>query len=251
MAYSKTKTDTYLQESMNDSWNPFDRIIENPEYPLARIYRRSFWSSIADTFDVIVGNHYRYGEDQKTHAGFLDLLIFPLLSQWLMQIARPRYKLIKQAPREWEKIVNGYVIIEIPGTMPLPICILAGTCAYILEGIRGILGVALTLLVLPIVAFVQTLTLYKANTLKNSAKKVEINDECHGTRTLEESLKKKFMNLDDISIDESAKKIKGLRYIIGEGSKFESGFTLFSDPKNKNQSVEAFKELNIGAKVFR
>lgn len=253
------ETNSYFQESMNDSWNPFDRIIENPDYPLARIYRRSFWANIGDTYDVIVGNHYRdrsHVGDPKTHAGFLDLLIFPLLSQWLMQIAFPEYTLIKQSPDEWnrtkwfdEKKTSGEVVTDIPGTMPLPIRILAGIFAYLLEGIRGILGAALTLLVLPIVAFVQAVTWYKASTLKALAEGLEVH--CGWNRVILRDLLKGGMDLNDISMDEDEKKNPS-RYVVDQYGKRERGFTLFA-PANEQQiqSAEAFKELNVGAQVFR
>ncbi len=43
---------------MIDSLNPLDRVIEHPEYPMARIYREGFWTGVADTFHVLMGNHY-------------------------------------------------------------------------------------------------------------------------------------------------------------------------------------------------
>lgn len=52
-------------------------------------------------------------------------------------------------------------------------------------------------------------------------------------------------------IDEEKK--EKTRYVVDQDGKFDCGFTLFPPAKDKQQiqSAEAFKELNIGAKVFR
>jgi hypothetical protein len=60
-----------------DEINPLKEVIEHPDYPLARIYRTSFWRGIKDTYDVLMGEHYSF----KGRKGVLDLLIFPLISR--------------------------------------------------------------------------------------------------------------------------------------------------------------------------
>jgi hypothetical protein len=260
---------------MNDSRNPFDRVIENPEYPFARIYRESFWQGIADAYDVIVGNHYRtsYGED--THTGVLDILVFPLLSQQLMKVAFPTLKYKGEPPKEYEKTINvgktkngssGYVTHEIPGTAPMPVRIVAGFFACVLEAPRAILGGLLTLCSLPIVATVHAVSSYKANKLRNEAKDLKVIESRKSYTSLGSTTKKLvdllrnditkvsgevvsfYDNLTDISVD-----AKNATYAIAGDGKFGREFTIPEQTSDttQSQSLNAFKELNIGGRRFR
>lgn len=255
------------EADMNDSLNPFDRITENPKYPFARIYRESFWQGIADTYDVIVGNHYRTSYyDEDTHVGVLDILIFPLLSQQLMKVAFPTLKYKGEPPKEYEsRSSSGYVSYEIPGTAPMPIRIIAGAAACILEIPRAILGGLLTLFCLPIVATVHAITAYKANKLKSEVKNLKVAESNKSytnpssTKTLGDLLRNDitkssgkvvslYDNLTDISAD-----AKENTYTIDKNGKFDRQFTLLTQTADTTQiqSLNAFKELNIGKKRIR
>jgi hypothetical protein len=247
----------YLESSMNDSLNPFDIINENPKYPLARLYRRSVLTGIADTYEILVGNHYRDTRSEETHCGFLDMLIFPLLSQWLMRIAFPDLTLIKEAPKEWKKTevlgktakgTSVHTYNEIPGTMPLPIRILAGTFAFLLEVPRGFLGIALTLVLSPVVAVVHAALFFKANQLKNEVNQLQVvpDGEIEPLQ-LKEFLKQGHCDLNKITVDEEGNYI---RDYIGKG---ECSFRFFENANGdqEKQGLEARDQLNIGGKKFR
>jgi hypothetical protein len=136
-----------------DSWNPLDAFIETYEYPLARIYRDGFWAGIADTYSFFVGNHYDYFTTGKRCKGILDILIFPLLSQWLMGLTSN---------------ANHNTLLRI----------IAGIPAVLLEIPRGLLGGLLTVIASPIVAIVHAVIANKARQLKK-----QINDLCIGVET--------------------------------------------------------------------
>ncbi|MBA2648448.1 MAG: hypothetical protein H0U75_02410 [Legionella sp.] len=125
-------------EELHDSINPFDEIIEHSEYPLARIYRQEFFDGIIDTYDVFMGEHYNLKKGRK---GILDLLIFPLFARLLIieALNTRQYKLIR---------------------------IIAAIIGAPLEIARGVLGVALTLVVSPLVAVVHFLAFFKAQSYK-------------------------------------------------------------------------------------
>ncbi len=192
------KSDSYTNSENNEedlmiaSFNPLDRVIENPKYPLARIYRKSFWTGISDTFDVLVGNHYpahdhSVYEQEKTHLGVLDILLFPLFAQWLMRIAYPELKGQKPIDEEFNSNVKNEFDkdntkeYKYPDTMPMPIRILAGAIAYLLEVPRILLGSLLTLVLIPIVAFVHAALFYKSHSLKNEAKNLQINSSLYSS----------------------------------------------------------------------
>lgn len=247
----------FFEESMNDSLNPFDSILENPEYPLARIYRESFWTSIGDTYDVIVGNHYRGSmyKPEPTHLGFLDILIFPLIAQWLMKIAFPEKKAIKEIPDKQKD--------EVLSSIPLPIRILAGGLAGLLEGLRGTVGILLTLAVLPIVTLVHIFMSFKANSLKEQVKNLKVESEKLGKYDQRKDGYLRYEETESLGsslsrrCSLSSNELAGIRYspgenkyIINKGGMFEWSFTFFKS-KNKSEVVEAFNELNIGAKRVR
>src|SRR5947208_2205938 len=74
----------YTGEPMIDSLNPFCVVVEDSQYPLARIARQSFWDGMFDTYGVFVGNHYDLLQTKKTYKGFLDIFIFPSISRRAM-----------------------------------------------------------------------------------------------------------------------------------------------------------------------
>lgn len=143
------KSHALYGKDMIDSLNPFDAIVENREYPLARIYRTSLWTGISDTYDVIVGDHYDNGLRGTGRKGLLDLLIFPLVGRWLMGISNNP---------------NNNLALRI----------IAGIPAYLLEIPRFILGTALTIPAIPFVALVHAVTAYKSYKLKQAAEKLPI-----------------------------------------------------------------------------
>ena len=63
------------------SFNPLRIVIENPQYPLARIYRESFWTGLSDTYNVLLGHDE---EGKWLHPGVLDVLGYPLLARFLL-----------------------------------------------------------------------------------------------------------------------------------------------------------------------
>ena len=121
------------------SLNPFKGVIESSAYPMAKIYREGFWMGIADTYNVITGNHYTNSVDSFTGNkyvytyGVLDILIFPLIARALITWGEGRGK-------------DGH-----HQSFGSSLC---GSLGMILELPRFILGAALTLALSPIVALV-------------------------------------------------------------------------------------------------
>lgn len=237
----------YLEKSMNDSINPFDTILENPKYPLARIYRKSFWAGIGDTYDVLAGNHFRNTPGERTHWGILDLLIFPLVSQWLWRIACPSLQLTDYPSRTNDTL---------PGTLPLFFRVVAGIAGVLLETVRTILAISLTILFLPFIALVHVFTASKAKELRNSALNVNIslinrnNEKQEILTSLDNLLNSRIssrLGLDDI-ITTSEKN----KYMLDPMGKCETNFRLFKpgDDSKAIEAIEAFDALNIGAARF-
>lgn len=146
---SVEKEHAFYGKDMVDSLNPFDAVVENKQYPLARIYRTSILTGISDTYDVIVGDHYDNELRGSGRKGLLDFLIFPLVGRWLMGISNNP---------------NNNLALRIVTGIP----------AYLLEVPRFILGAALTIPAIPIVALVHAITAYKSYKLKQAAEKLPI-----------------------------------------------------------------------------
>jgi hypothetical protein len=89
---------------MPSSFNPFCRVVESKEVTSSRIYRRTLWEKIQDTFFVIAGNRGFWGDDVSKndrgnviHSGILDYLTFqvtPMINEvtrwsWLNVFKKP------------------------------------------------------------------------------------------------------------------------------------------------------------------
>lgn len=146
--------DLLLGTEIEDSLNPFDDIIEDPAYPMARIYREDFWTALSDTYNVLVGKHFDIHLTGWGRKGILDVLIFPIIGRHLI----------------------GYSANQNSNFILAPI---AKTIGYMLEIPRHILGVGLTLALSPIVAITHLFTRPKANKLKKEVENLPIIELTH------------------------------------------------------------------------
>jgi hypothetical protein len=226
-----------------DSLNPFDAIIENRKHPFARIIRESFLVGIADTYEVLVGNHYDIYLTGKGRKGVLDILIVPLIGRWLMGIAfNPRY-----------------------GT---PVRVLAGIPAFILEILRGLLGSFLTLCFSPVVAVVHLVLAIPAYLLRRKAEELEIEmidrqeqdiEQTQNTTTkLSSLLEREELELCDIryvKLEPSEAQPNDTQAVYELSCQYLFGRTSGRHFKPKvnsehDESFQAFQELNIGGRRF-
>ncbi|MCE3237850.1 MAG: hypothetical protein K0R24_831 [Gammaproteobacteria bacterium] len=131
-------------QEMIDSLTPWDPVIEHPEYPLARIYRESFWTGIKDTFNVLVGNHHDIGWSGKSRKGVLDLLIFPVIGRRLMRFT--------------DNNLEDHMFLSL----------MVGSIGIIFEMSRIMLGGLLTLALTPVVAIVHAWAYFENKKLKEN-----------------------------------------------------------------------------------
>ncbi len=125
--YSLAHNSAFQGQEMIDFLNPLGRVIEHSEYPMARIYRKSLWTGIKDTYHVLMGNHYDLFLTGNGRKGVLDLLIFPVISRRLIGFAYSNEHHIS-------------------------ISVAAAIIGYALEVPRGLLGISLTFVLTPFVA---------------------------------------------------------------------------------------------------
>ena len=136
------KDDLSYGVQIQDSFSPFDALIEDPAYPMAKIYREGI--RMVDIYNFLVGDHYDSKNTGRGYWGILDyaLLGLPLIGRRLVGL--------RLNVRETTKV-----------TIPL-FC-----TGLLLELPRIILGGILTLAsVLPVKALVNGLTYSKASKLK-------------------------------------------------------------------------------------
>jgi hypothetical protein len=133
-----------------DVLNPFDLLIEDSSYPLARIYRKGFWQGIADTYNILIGKHYDVNLSGHGRKGLLDVLIFPVIAR--------RLSYMSYAYDDSRPFNKGSLLWRIP----------LGVVGGILEIARGALAVGLTLACSPLVAIVQGVAYFKAKKLREN-----------------------------------------------------------------------------------
>jgi len=138
-----------LGSKIIDSLNPFEGIIESSAYPLARIYRTTFWVGIKDTYKIIVGAPYK--------KGMLDFLIVPALAR----------RLVVYCDRSNSADSNLIWIFK-------PFGLFVGKT---LEIPRLFIGITLTGLASHVVALVHGLSHFNAKKMKNKMNEVGINEE--------------------------------------------------------------------------
>lgn len=136
-------------KEMIDSLNPLDRFIESSNYPMARLYRTSFWNGVADTFHILVGNHFDEALSGSGRKGVLDILVFPTIGRRLLgYVANP----------------DGNGLLRI----------ISGLFGILLEIPRVILGILLTAVLTPIVGLVHLFSYFRAKKLKHQVNNLKI-----------------------------------------------------------------------------
>jgi hypothetical protein len=211
-----------------DSLNPFDSIIENPRYPLARIYRKNVFSGIADTFKVLVGSHYK----GHRYVGVLDycLLLTPLIGKSMINYARDSENFF---------VLRGF----------------AGFFGAILEMPRLFIGSLLTISLIPIVVAVHSIAFYKANKLKNAAGKLKggiATDRIMNGLTIPDAENRATTTLASFLNGSSCDGLVESRYNIYEFKSNCKAGLFKATPDNtreQQEATEACKELNIGGYV--
>lgn len=138
--YSLAGARSFQGTEMIDSLNPFDVIIEDPEYPLAKIYRESAWTGIMDVWEILMGDHYDLYLTGHGRKGVLDLLIFPVIGRRLV----------------------GYSFEQTSNPI---LSFFARIVGYLLEIPRGILAGVLTFALSPIVGVVHLFAYFTAKRL--------------------------------------------------------------------------------------
>lgn len=158
-----SKTGIYEKgQEIIDEINPLKAVIEHPRFPLARIYRTSFWRGIADTYNVLVGLHYHPMLNGRK--GVLDLFIFPLIGRICLSYAL--FLLADIVNHGEEKI--SLVIPEFLGFLVL---IAIGAPLALA---RNFLGIVLTLVLTPVVAIVHGITHTKSKQYREDIEKLEV-----------------------------------------------------------------------------
>jgi hypothetical protein len=224
-SWAEPKRPSLQGQEIVDDLNPLAAVVENPKHWLARIYRESVWRGIADTYHVLVGDHYDLALNGKGRKGILDILLFPSIGRRLMGFA-----FNPQHDRYFR------IIAAIP--------------AFLLEIPRGIIGGLGTLALSPAVAVVHVVTYFKASKLKETAGNLQIavtkeTDKKTYTTTLLQFMQENNLSLSDIK----ARK-------VAEGADLEycTPGAFFKPQKAdegaaqtvQQQSRDAFDELNIG-----
>ena len=193
----KSDSKPYLDGlEITDVINPFCYLVERlePRYKMARIYRTSFLTGIRDAFHILMGDHYDLNSTGTGRKGVLDLLIFPVIARRLMGFAfNPKHNVISRA------------IAFLP--------------AVLLELARGIVGLALTLGVIPLVGLVRLFTLRESLRLKRKALSLQVltynTENGDAVPTSLKSIKNLINNLDNI------KEIKALKENINYDNAIE------------------------------
>jgi len=229
-------------DEMIDSLNPLDAVIENPDYPMARIYREDVWTGITDTFHVIMGNHFDLNKTGNGRVGILDIFIIPLIGRRLIALAyHPE---------------NNDILKFFAGIIGIPI-----------EICRGIIAIGLTLFLSPIVALVHLFSYCcKASRLKNDVldlKIIKTNGESiepsrsKSTDPSTTMIFREWMHQNKVHLNEIAVNHKKQEYFAYHGGVY-SLTGMYTPRNNESQfkvahenlliAVEAFKELNIGGR---
>jgi hypothetical protein len=157
---------SFQHSEMLDSLNPLSQVIENPEYPLARIYRGSVWRGLYDAYNVIAGNHYDTLSKGHGRKGVLDILIFPVLVRRLAYYTMAAVMRVNEQPVGLiEKILFLFYIFAL--------CIPAGLLA-LLETTRVLLAATLTAVVSPLVLVTHALAYFKGRRLLKEVMEVKV-----------------------------------------------------------------------------
>jgi hypothetical protein len=228
---------SYGQEMM-DSLNPFDDFLENPEYPLARIYREKPWIGLIDTYEILVGEHYDGPETKNGRVGVLDILLFPLLGRRLVAMAYNTH-------------------------YPLPLRVVVGAIGYLLELPRHGLAILATLCLSPIVAAVHAVTAIKAYFLRHQAEQLvaefQDGDQIKST-PIAKLLSKNRRDLTDIVYNGTSVTPENetrQTYTLPKKSTSNTktpeylNFWVIVEKKEDKAAYEAFQALNVGARVFK
>jgi len=277
---------------MGFSFNPLEQVIENSQYPLARIYRGGLKTGITDTFHVLMGRHlptdyvilfllsYRGGNlamrlstvsrmmaefdttfdtldtiigeprVDLSRIGVLDLLVFPLVSRKLIELAFSMKTLF-------------------------PLNILMGGIGLLLEIPRVALAATLTVALSPIVMFVHLLAFPYAQYLKSQALNLQVNVIKHNsnqsndsfTRILDNTAKAGPQNLEtylstfspvysDInllrtaSFENAAERVYRIkntnRTATLAGTEIGPDHFEIPEDQKSTDSYKAFEKLNVG-----
>jgi hypothetical protein len=240
-------SDKYRTKMM-DSINPMVKVIEDPDYPLARIYRDSVFQGIIDTFDVLVGNHYDFDNDGKGRKGVLDVLILPLISR---RIFGEFIALLAWNPEEPKMTFSKGLLL-----LGLEIAVIP---AAVIEIARIALGIALTALLTPVVIGGHCVTYFKAHALKNKIQELQVIDvttQSYNTQAIQQSLAEWMKNNRVTNVNQ-------LEYIREEPGHFrkktrsclfpnarllDDKFKLAPDA-NTPDVLAAYEKLNLGKHV--
>lgn len=147
-------------EELLDEINPLKKVIEHPDYPLARIYRTSFFKGIKDTFSVLVGKHYYSDKGRK---GVLDLLIFPLIAR--IGVCCANGLLYDVINNNRDIVLQSLQVVAFVVLLAISLPLLAG---------RFVLGAALTLILIPVIAIVHAVTYPQSMRYQKEIQKLEI-----------------------------------------------------------------------------
>lgn len=116
---------------------------ENAGTILNRIMQTEFFSGLVDTYNVLVGRHFDFDVIGKGRKGVLDILLFPLLSRWLIGYAAGRlFGTDKEGPEHK------------PSAKDIGLAFVAGIPGILLEIPRHVLGVFFTIALSPVVLLV-------------------------------------------------------------------------------------------------
>jgi hypothetical protein len=228
--------------------NPMVKVIENPKYPLARVYRDSVFQGIVDTFDVLMGNHFDFDNNGSGRKGVLDILILPLISRKIFFEFISTMAWNPAEPKMTFKKGLRFFGLEI-----------AAIPAAIIEVSRTVLGLALTLAITPVVVGVHSIAYFKARTLKNKIQELQVLDatpQNSNTKTIQQSLAEWMRNNKIADVNQ-------LEYIAEEPGLFrkKTKSLLFPDAKlstqkfklapdvNTTDIMAAYEELNLGKHV--
>jgi len=237
---------------MIDTINPFTQVIEDPEHPLARIYREDVWQGFVDTFEILIGNHYDLSIEGKGRKGLLDILILPVISRRII------YHWVEVSGLNNQNNQDHIIIRLLKACILFPLLIPAG----IVEIGRGLLAGVLTFVAAPFVIGVHWATANKKHKLEEQIKKlpiVEIANLSDGStgeiaNTLNEWMRKNgAFSLKHIVYNQE-KKLYGSKYIthILNPLQFRPqplSFKTHSGKSDTELAHDAMDELNLGQKV--
>jgi hypothetical protein len=251
---------------MMDSLNPFRKIIENPRYPLARLYRTTtVHQGLRDTFDLLIGNHYDLHITGKGRVGILDIFLLPLISRKIIYNLTDSVKnmAINFNNGDAESSIFNDVIMALRATTWFVLAI----PAVAIETARFLVAATITAFLSPIVLAVYAFTFFKSQKLFADVLDTKItlvNESDTSTNTINLTLgdwihQNNVTDIEEIKYDaikrQYYRKMDYKFFSRGDVPEDNVAPNFKLQPKsyrlgdNENSNSDPFEELNIGQHV--